>query len=107
MLLLSSNNNSTNTFLTEERKQVIIQLFKVAILRGLRVRILTSKNMQHQLKKTIERRRSTIMEKLGEGNYEQKKKGKENRGGSVGVLAQEKIEIRSIDKLQRATAFTN
>ena len=88
MLLLPAGNNgkSSNTrlFLTEEHKQVILQLLKIAMLRGIKVRILTSKNIQVQ------------MEKLSELNSEH-----EVLGSTVDAHAQEKFEIRYVNKLQQ------
>ena len=56
MLLLHDNdtNRGNKPLLTEERKQVIIQLFKTATLYGTRVRIFTSKDIQEQMEKLSE-----------------------------------------------------
>jgi two-component system, OmpR family, sensor histidine kinase VicK len=56
MLLLRDNdtNRGNKPLLTEERIQVIIQLFKTATLYGTRVRILTSKDIQEQMEKLSE-----------------------------------------------------
>jgi hypothetical protein len=94
MLLLPADNNnngkSSNTrlFLTEEHKQVILQLLKIAMLRGIKVRILTSKAIQGQIEKLIEEQQGTTMEKL----TDEKNKLEAADG---------KFEIHFIDRLQQ------
>jgi two-component system, OmpR family, sensor histidine kinase VicK len=92
MLLLpaeNKNNSSTKPFLTEERKPVIIQLLKAAVLHGIRVRILTSKVTQEQIEKLIEEQQEeTRIEKLIEGKNKLE-------------LTQGKFEIHFIDRLQQ------
>jgi hypothetical protein len=86
MLLLRDNdtNRGNKPLLTEERIQVIIQLFKTATLYGTRVRILTSKDIQEQ------------MEKLSELKNEH-----EVLGSTVDAHAQEIFEISYVNKLQQ------
>src|SRR5438874_3006917 len=101
----NSNSNSTKPPLTEERKQVIIQLFKIAIPHGIRVRILTTKYMQEQIEKLIGgQQQETIMEKLSEEkNKHEVGKGAEKIGGSAAAAHTEqgKFEIRLVDKLKQ------
>jgi two-component system sensor histidine kinase VicK len=88
MLLLPADNNGkssdTRPFLTEEHKQVILQLLKIAVLLGIRVRILTSKATQELIEKLSE---GTTIEKLSDG----KNKLKTIEG---------KFEIHFMDRLQ-------
>jgi hypothetical protein len=92
MLLLPAGNNgkSSNTrlFLTEEHKQVILQLLKIAMLRGIKVRILTSKAIQGRIEKLIEEQQGTTMEKLTDGKNKLE-------------AAEGKFEIHFIDRLQQ------
>ncbi|HJT49647.1 MAG TPA: hypothetical protein VJ729_15805 [Nitrososphaeraceae archaeon] len=93
MLLLpadnNGNSNNTRQFLTEERKRVILQLLKIAVLHGIRVRILTSKTLHGQIEKLIEeQQQETVMEKLSDGKDEIE-------------AAQGKFEIHFIDSLQQ------
>lgn len=100
----NSNSNSTKPPLTEERKQVIIQLFKIAIPHGIRVRILTSKYVQEQIEKLIGgQQQETIMEKLSEEkNKHEVGEGEEKIGGSEAAhAAQGKFEIHPVDKLKQ------
>ena len=101
----NSNSNSTKAPLTEERKQVIIQLFKIAIPHGIRVRILTSKYVQEQIEKLIGgQQQEAIMEKLSEEkNKHEVGKGAEKIGGSAAAAhaAQGKFEIHLVDKLKQ------
>jgi len=100
----NSNSNSTKPPLTEERKQVIIQLFKIAIPNGIRVRILTSKYVQEQIEKLIGgQQQETIMEKLSdEKNKHEVGEGEEKIGGSEAAhAAQGKFEIHLVDKLKQ------
>ncbi len=92
MLLLPADNNGkssdTRLFLTEERKQVILQLLKIAVLCGIRIRILTSKTLHGQIEKFIEeQQQETILEKLSDGNKLEAAEGK--------------FEIHFIDRLQQ------
>jgi hypothetical protein len=73
--------------LTGEHKQVILELF-IAMLHGIRVRILTSKDLQEQIEKFIEEQQERRMEKL----CEEKNKLK---------VAQGKFEIHFVDVLQQ------
>jgi two-component system, OmpR family, sensor histidine kinase VicK len=93
MLLLLADNNGkssdTRSFLTEERKQVILQFLKIAVLRGIRVRILTSKAIQELIEKLIEeQQQGTKMEKLSDGKNKLK-------------AAEGKFEIHFIDRIQQ------
>ena len=92
MLLLPAdyNGKSSNTrlFLTEEHKQVILQLLKIAMLRGIKVRILTSKAIKGQIEKLIEKQQGTTMEKLTDGKNKLE-------------VAEGKFEIHFIDRLQQ------
>jgi hypothetical protein len=93
MLLLPADNNGKNSdirlFLTEERKQVILQLLKIAVLRGIRIRILTSKTLHGQIEKFIEeQQQETMLEKLSDGNNKLE-------------AAEGKFEIHFIDRLQQ------
>jgi two-component system, OmpR family, sensor histidine kinase VicK len=93
MLLLPAGNNngkSSNTrlFLTEEHKQVILQLLKIAMLRGIKVRILTSKAIQGQIEKLIEEQQGTTKEKLTGGKNKLE-------------VAEGKFEIHFMDRLQQ------
>ena len=102
MLLLPNNNSSNNNaFLTEERKQVIIQLFNAATQHGIRVRILTSKDMQIQIEALTKEQEKTMMKVLPRErkSEQEKEEGKEVRA-SVN-RAQAKPEIHLIDKLQQ------
>ena len=111
-MLLPDNNSNSNSnsnsdpgpYLTEGRKQVIIQLFKMAMLYGIRVRILTSKYMQAQIEKLIEeQRQETTTEKLTENkNKHQVGEGEEKTGGPAAVDAtQGKFEIHMVDNLKQ------
>jgi hypothetical protein len=91
MLLLPADNkgnsNDTRLFLAEERKQVILQLLKIAVLHGIRVRILTSKTLHGEIEKLIEeQQQETMMESDGKNEIE---------------AAQGKFEIHFIDSLHQ------
>jgi hypothetical protein len=88
--------------LREERKQLIIQLFKVAMLHGIRVRILTSKDVQKLIEELTERQQK-IVKTIARKEKNEKGKEEEDIGGSVAasVHTQGKFEIHLIDKLQQ------
>jgi hypothetical protein len=107
-MLLSDNNSNSNSnpapYLTEGRKQVIIQLFKMAMLYGIRVRILTSKYVQAQIEKLIEEQlHETTRDKLTENkNKHEVGEGEEKTGGPEAVHAtQGKFEIHMVDNLKQ------
>jgi hypothetical protein len=90
LLLPADNNGNTNDirpFLTEERKQVILQLLKIAVLHGIRVRILTSKTLHGEIEKLIEE--------------QQQEKMMESDGKNEIEAAQGKFEIHFIDSLHQ------
>ena len=100
MLLLPNDSRSgNNTFLTQERKQLITELFKVTMLNGIAVRILTSKDMHEQIGKLIEAQKQ--QEIIAERNYEQEVKDKQGggRGSIAAAHAKGKLEIRLVDNL--------
>ena len=72
--------------LTEERKQVILHLLKIAVMRGIRVRILTSKTLHGQIGKLIEEQETTMEKLSGQKNKLEAKEGK--------------LEIHIIESLQ-------
>jgi two-component system, OmpR family, sensor histidine kinase VicK len=100
--MLLHTNNSSKKASRGELKQLIIQLFNIAIAHRIRVRILTSKDVQKQIEELTQEqqkimRRLSIKEKNEKG-------GKENIAGeSVAAAAhvQGKFEIHLIDKIQQ------
>jgi hypothetical protein len=91
LLLLADENGKSRKitpFLIEERKQLILQLLKIATLHGVRVRILTSKTLHGQIEKFIEeQQQETTMEKLSDRKNELE-------------AAEGRVQIHFVDRLQ-------
>ena len=97
LMLLIQHTSIGNIFVIEENVQTIMDLLKDAVIEtGVRVRILTSKDMHEQIDELTGRQKIMMMLKETKGQKEKMEEGRD----SVDIDKQEKFEIHSIDAIQ-------